>query len=305
MVLRGLYFAIALVLLPLFHISAAHAAEPLGSILEIEGAGTVSRAGAAAVPVKIDDPLYNGDTIEAVGANSRLLIMLIDGSEITISDDAAFRIDEFAYAPADPEINAGRFTALKGSFLFVSGLVSKIRDPDVRIDTTYGAIGLRGTTVWGGPLDEEYGVLVQDGEVDFANTAGTVRVSKGQGTFVQDRTRPPKPPAMWREEKRDRALARMRMKRGEVIIAKRAEYRRRHPEMVRKYDAAMKDDFARRRAAINERLNKNRRQQQDLTPQQREKLQNMREKRTEQIQKMKENGRPVRKRPAAGEKTAP
>ena len=46
------------------------------------------------------------------------------------------------------------------------------------------AIGVRGTTVWGGPIDNGYGVVVLSGEVTVTARRGPVTLKQGQGTML-------------------------------------------------------------------------------------------------------------------------
>ena len=46
------------------------------------------------------------------------------------------------------------------------------------------AIGVRGTTVWGGPIDNGYGVVVLSGEVTVTARRGAVTLKQGQGTML-------------------------------------------------------------------------------------------------------------------------
>ena len=55
---------------------------------------------------------------------------------------------------------------------------------NVRIRTPAGAIGIRGTTVWRGPIDNGYGVIVLNGEVTVTGRRGTVTLKQGQGTML-------------------------------------------------------------------------------------------------------------------------
>jgi hypothetical protein len=54
----------------------------------------------------------------------------------------------------------------------------------VQIHTPVGAIGLRGTAVWGGPIDKGYGVIVLNAEVTVTGRRGTVTLKQGQGTML-------------------------------------------------------------------------------------------------------------------------
>src|SRR5271166_185818 len=54
----------------------------------------------------------------------------------------------------------------------------------VRMRTPDQAIGVRGTTVWGGPIDKGFGVLALSGEVTVTGRRGTVTLKQGEGTML-------------------------------------------------------------------------------------------------------------------------
>jgi hypothetical protein len=53
----------------------------------------------------------------------------------------------------------------KRAFPYVRGRIEGVNAAQVHIHTPVGAIGLRGSNVWGGPIDHGYGVIVHSGEV--------------------------------------------------------------------------------------------------------------------------------------------
>jgi hypothetical protein len=63
-------------------------------------------------------------------------------------------------------------------------VIDKETDANVRIRTPLAAIGIRGTTVWGGPIDKGYGVIVLSGEATVTGRSGTVTLKQGQGTML-------------------------------------------------------------------------------------------------------------------------
>jgi hypothetical protein len=73
-------------------------------------------------------------------------------------------VNEFIY---DPFRSRGELSirVVKGAFLYVRGLIDKEIGANVRIRTPLAPLGIRGTTVWGGPIDNGYGVIVLSGEV--------------------------------------------------------------------------------------------------------------------------------------------
>jgi hypothetical protein len=76
----------------------------------------------------------------------------------------------------------------------------------VQIQTPVGAIGLRGTTVWGGPIDNGYGVIVLSGEVTVTGRRGTVTLKQGQGTMLFADGKPQRA-AAWPAGRMKRAVA--------------------------------------------------------------------------------------------------
>lgn len=130
---------------------------------------------------------------------------LLDGSELTLGENAELLIDEFVY---DPAAEGGRLAVnVKGAFLFVGGAIEGPSGGNVRIDTPVGTLGVRGTTVWGGEIDGGYGVLVLDGDVTLTAAGGTVTLTAGDGTMVYGSDAAPTDPAPWPEDRTGRAVA--------------------------------------------------------------------------------------------------
>jgi hypothetical protein len=95
---------------------------------------------------------------------------------------------------------------VKGAFLFVGGRIEGVNGAKVQIHTPVGAIGVRGTTVWGGPIDNGYGVIVLDGEVTVTGRRGTVTLKQGQGTMLFGDGKPQRT-AAWPAGRMKRAVA--------------------------------------------------------------------------------------------------
>jgi hypothetical protein len=76
----------------------------------------------------------------------------------------------------------------------------------VEIRTPVGVIGVRGTTVWGGPIDNGYGVIVLSGEVTVTGRRGTVTLKQGQGTMLFGDSKPQRA-AAWPAGRMKRAVA--------------------------------------------------------------------------------------------------
>ena len=140
------------------------------------------------------------------GEGARLLATLEDGTALTLGENARLEIDAFIY---DPNQSGSKLllNVVAGAFLFVGGQVEAAPDAEVEIRTPVATLGIRGTTVWGGPIEGGYGVLVLEGEVTVSTTGGDVTLNAGQATMIHDVNRGPYPPYGWTDDKIGEAVA--------------------------------------------------------------------------------------------------
>jgi hypothetical protein len=115
---------------------------------------------------------------------------LKDGTQLTLGENATLVLDEFVY---DPFRSRGE-------------LSPRVSGAKVRIQTPVAAIGARGTTVWGGPIDNGYGVVVLSGEVTLTARRGAVTLKQGQRTMLFGDGKPPRA-AGWPAGRMKRAVA--------------------------------------------------------------------------------------------------
>ena len=164
------------------------------AVYESEARGLAERS-----PVLFDDLLQTG-------AAARLQATLADGTEITLGEMAEILIDAFVY---DPESGDGvlELRVVEGAFLFVGGKLEELAGARVEIATPVAILGVRGTTVWGGPIDGGYGVLVLDGTVTVTTSAGAVNLGAGEATMIAGPGQAPDPAQGWSSEKTARAVA--------------------------------------------------------------------------------------------------
>lgn len=151
----------------------------------------------------VNDAVLFRDLLETRG-QARLAVALVDGTMLTLGENASLRIDEFVYEPENKTGKLG-LSVLEGAFLFVGGETENMQDSQVKIDTAVGTLGVRGTTVWGGRIDGSFGVLVVEGRVTVRNDAGEVSLEAGEGTMIDAMDAAPSAPKMWPEEKVQRA----------------------------------------------------------------------------------------------------
>ena len=114
-------------------------------------------------------------------------------------------IDEFAHGQF---LSRGALSVSigKGAFLFVGGRIEEGTGAMVQIHTPVAAIGVRGTIVWGGPIDNAYGVVVLSGEVTVSARKGAVTLKQGEGTMLIG-DRKPQRAAAWPTGRMKRAVA--------------------------------------------------------------------------------------------------
>lgn len=179
----------------------------IGTVVALEGKAFYENG----EKISEDGNVYFGETI-TTDEDSKMVIFLVDETEITLGENAELMIDQYILMPSQPEKQKAHFNILKGAFLLTSGIIAKTEKPNVTIDTQAGSIGLRGTTVWGGPLDNEYGVLVQLGEVDVYNEHGKVRLFAGEGSFIPNKNKSPRKIGGWDTQLTKRAVRMVTLK---------------------------------------------------------------------------------------------
>jgi hypothetical protein len=182
--------------------SAAAGPTTIGAIDKVQAQVDATQAGQSRALAANSD-LYFLDRCRS-GAGARMQATLKDGTKLTLGERATLVVDAFVY---DPATSRGKLAVrfAKGAFLFVGGLVESVPGADVRIRTSAAAIGVRGTTVWGGPIDNGFGVLALSGEVTVTGRRGTVTLKQGEGTMLFADGRP-RPVVTWPAAKVQRAI---------------------------------------------------------------------------------------------------
>lgn len=238
--------------------AAAEDAAAIGTVAEIEGPVTryafdelPADAKIGAIP-EVGQAVYLHDIIET-GPGGKAHILFIDDTELTLGENARLTVDEYVFDAEAKTPGKGRFSVLNGAFLFVSGLISKHEKPDVEIATTYGTIGIRGTVVWGGTLEDQYNIFVQEGQVTFATERGRVTVGPGEGTMAHSRRAIPTRAKAWGQEKITRAVSTISLRNAEQVKQRVAGLKERHAEMRAKHRETVKEKREIRREQQQER----------------------------------------------------
>ena len=186
-------------------LSNAAAAEPVavGAVDKVQEQAVAIQAGASR-DLAIAGPVYFRDKMRT-GPGARLEAKLDDGTVLTLGEKGKLTVDEFVYRPGESG-NKLALNVTKGAFLFVGGKIEGPTGGNVSIKTPVGTLGVRGTTVWGGPIDGGFGVLVLKGEVWVKTKHGAIDLKEGSGTMIFPAKAPEKA-APWSADRTKRAVA--------------------------------------------------------------------------------------------------
>lgn len=202
----------------------------IGTVMEVEGAPVIRTETGRVMAAAIETPVHPGDII-ATGSGGRAMILFIDDTELTLSENTELTVDNYVFNPEDASGNRAVYNVLRGAFYYVSGLIAKKPDPDVTVKTLYGSIGVRGTQFWGGDIDGEYGVLVNEGQVEVTGKQGSVRLDRGQGAAIHGAGSDLFRPKVWASEKIMRATRTIALKRAAEVRQRIAGFKGRQMQL--------------------------------------------------------------------------
>jgi hypothetical protein len=176
---------------------------PVGTVDKVQAQVIAMQSGIARDLTPSGDVLFK-DKLRT-GPNARLEAKLADDTVLTLGENGKMTVDEFVYKPGE---RGGKLAinVTQGAFLFVGGKIEGPTGGNVSIKTPIGTLGVRGTTVWGGPIDGGFGVLVLKGEVWVKTKHGTVDLKEGSGTMIFGKKAPMKA-AAWPDDRTKRAVA--------------------------------------------------------------------------------------------------
>lgn len=182
----------------------AFAADQVGAATRVHGQATAINDGAPR-DLAVQSPIMLEDQL-ATGTDSRLEITFTDGSLLTMGADGSLKVNSFVFQQPDQR-NTLQLLAV-GAFKLVSGAVNKPEGKNISVVTPVGALAIRGTDIWAGPIDGAFGVFLIDGQVTVTTNGGAVTLTEpGSGTNISDINTAPGAVTQWPQEKVDRALA--------------------------------------------------------------------------------------------------
>ena len=180
--------------------------ESIGQVAALQGQATVQHAGSTqAMPLSGQSPVYREDIIQTLAA-SKIKLVLIDGTELSLGEGSTMTLSKFVYAPQQ-QTHQGIISMARGVFRAVTQKVLPQTTFEVRTATAVAAV--RGTQWLGEVTPEATAITVIAGEVAVvhadASIGGAVVLTPGQGTDVQGK-HPPTAPKTWAKERVSKLL---------------------------------------------------------------------------------------------------
>ena len=140
------------------------------------------------------------------GDEARARLKFVDGTLTTLGENTEFKVHRYQAEGHQPN---ARMELVKGAFRTITGSITKTDNPDFKVDTPVGSIGIRGTDFWGGYLQPDaVDILFIDGEHEIVvtNEYGSVILKKpGQGTTIKS-GEAPSAAKVWPQEKVAKAV---------------------------------------------------------------------------------------------------
>lgn len=138
MVIRALSIATAVLLLTGLAYAQGHVATakaPAGDAVVIHNG--------KAIPLEPGFRLYQGDVIRT-GSDGSVGIMFIDGTRLGVGSGSECSIDDYRFDPVDDQYAFDLFMK-RGSAVYSSGRLGKLKHEAVKIRTPRATVGVRGT----------------------------------------------------------------------------------------------------------------------------------------------------------------
>lgn len=120
-------------------------AEPIATLLDVQGTVSVQKAGGKRLIVASGSQLEQGDTI-ASEKNSAARLRFTDGGIVALRPGTVLNISQYHFQAATPEQDGIAMRLLKGGMRNITGLIGKRGNQDAyRLQGGTATIGIRGT----------------------------------------------------------------------------------------------------------------------------------------------------------------
>ena len=106
----------------------------------------------------VGTPVHMNDELRT-GPKARLEVTFRDGTTLTLGENAKVVIDRYVFNP-DKSTGELVLSTGVGAFRLATGKISEMRKKNINVSTPVAALAIRGTDVWWGPIDGQFGVLL-------------------------------------------------------------------------------------------------------------------------------------------------
>ena len=131
--------SLAFLFLPIF-CNASEA--PVGSVGRLKGSASIVRKNRA-IPARTGEKLYMMDALKT-GRDGSLGVIFKDDTLLSIGPQSEIIISEFLFSPAEGKLSIVT-RLLRGSAIYLTGIIGKLSPGSVRFETPAANIGIRGT----------------------------------------------------------------------------------------------------------------------------------------------------------------
>ena len=118
------------------------ASSPVGSVKTIEGSVTILRDNVA-ITATLGQQIFCRDTVKT-DKNSRVGIVLRDDTTLSLGGQSTLKLKDYVFQPKDKEFSL-IVKMIKGTFVYLSGVMGKLAPDAIRLETPDSTIGIRGT----------------------------------------------------------------------------------------------------------------------------------------------------------------
>ncbi|SHI96047.1 FecR family protein [Malonomonas rubra DSM 5091] len=131
-------------LLVLFFAATLSAAQSIGTVKTLTGSAFVERQGEV-VELEVGAPLQVADRV-VTRADGSLGLILQDDTTVSLGPDSELLLRAFVFEPKQNRFSM-ILKMLKGTFLYVSGVIGKLAPDSIELETPDSTIAVRGTRV--------------------------------------------------------------------------------------------------------------------------------------------------------------
>ncbi|MFI5340691.1 MAG: FecR domain-containing protein [Candidatus Methylomirabilales bacterium] len=113
-----------------------------GRVKTVNGSASIVR-GQSSLPAVVNERVFQGDTLRT-GPDGSLGVILKDDTSLSLGPNSVVVVDQFLFAPAEGKLSLVT-RMLKGTAVYISGIIAKLSPQSVRFETPNATIGIRGT----------------------------------------------------------------------------------------------------------------------------------------------------------------